>query len=165
MKCELCGKNEGNIPLKRVEDGVVRDMMVCEECASQVGMDMQSPMNITDFLFGMNNPEDEEITGDDGRVCPACRMGGVDFAKLPLLGCPKCYETFEEELTSLLLVIHNENKHIGKVPENRRVLAEVSALQRALEKAIDAQDFEEAAKLRDRINGIMESQMVQGNGK
>jgi len=81
-------------------------------------------------------------------------MNRQDFKKTSRLGCPKCYETFEEELTGLLKVIHGSTRHVGKVPEGEEVTAEILSLQKALEEAVVAQNFEEAAKLRDLIRGL-----------
>jgi protein arginine kinase activator len=85
-------------------------------------------------------------------------MRRVDFKKTGRLGCPTCYETFQDELTPLLRAMHRHERHAGKVPsvegQKQKHSADVEALNRALDKAISAEHFEEAARLRDELKGL-----------
>ena len=71
------------------------------------------------------------------------------------LGCPDCYQTFAEALEGLLKTMHKGTRHVGKVPESLRQTRDLSdrltLLQKKLSKAIEDEDFEEAALLRDQI--------------
>ena len=86
--------------------------------------------------------------------CERCGTSKADFEKKGLLGCGMCYETFQDDMKFILRRIHGSNKHIGYRPTSKRQLTsapDVKALQRKLETAIEKEDFEEAAKLRDLI--------------
>ena len=82
----------------------------------------------------------------------------ADFKKAGRLGCPECYETFAEPLGGLLKTMHKGTRHVGKVPESLRQTLDFSdrlkGLQKKLAKAIEEEDFEKAAVLRDEIKQI-----------
>ena len=73
----------------------------------------------------------------------------ADFKKAGRLGCPECYKTFAEALEGLLKTMHKGTRHVGKVPESLRQSRDLSdrlkTLQKKLTKAIEEEDFEEAA--------------------
>jgi branched-chain amino acid aminotransferase len=153
VKCELCQKNDASVHFKQVVDGDVRELYVCPQCASENGFDVQSPMAMTDFLFGLGIPE----TQPDGtleKTCPACGLTLGGFRKSTRLGCARCYETFAEEIEPLLHGMHRADRHVGKVPAGERLTGEIVAMQKALEKAISCEDFEEAAVLRDKLREL-----------
>lgn len=90
--------------------------------------------------------------------CPHCGLSLAEFNKTGRLGCSECYHVFAEELHSLLRKIHGSDQHIGKVPATDpiqvEVRKEVLALRRRLKRAIEREEFEKAAELRDRIDEI-----------
>jgi protein arginine kinase activator len=98
--------------------------------------------------------------------CPSCGFTYQDFKKVGRFGCSECYEAFKKQLDPLLKRIHGSNRHVGKVPLTAdKTVKETSALQvikglkMQLEKAVQAEEFEKAAKLRDRIREL------EDNGK
>jgi len=80
-----------------------------------------------------------------------------DFKKVGRLGCSLCYTTFRRNLTTLLRRIHGSITHVGKMPmamaatPTAKGRSELQELRRKLQRAIEAEDFEEAARLRDRV--------------
>jgi protein arginine kinase activator len=71
------------------------------------------------------------------------------------MGCAECYNVFYDKLLPSLNRIHGKATYEGahpKVATSQSVLAE---LKSALQRAIEVQDFELAATLRDRINEIL----------
>jgi protein arginine kinase activator len=157
MKCEICKQNEATVHFKQVSNGAVKEMYVCKECAAENGFDVQSPMALTDFLFGVGMPQPVDSEGDD-KACPSCRLKRSEYRKNSRLGCEWCYETFVDELSPLITAMHKGSRHVGKVPAAERVSAEIAALQQAMQRAVAAEDFEEAARLRDRIKDLMPAQ-------
>ncbi len=73
------------------------------------------------------------------------------------------YQAFEKELTPLLQRAHGlersqETHHVGKVPTRRggtgvpmKRQVDVAKLRKELARAVEAEDYERAAKLRDQI--------------
>jgi len=153
MKCELCNSAEASVHFKQVVDGDVRELYVCQECAAKNGFDVQSPMALTDFLFGMGLSEDESDPASE-KTCPSCGMTLNQFRKMSRLGCARCYETFSEQLEPYLLAMHRSTRHSGKMPAGEKLTSEIVAMQKAMEKAVSCEDFEEAAKLRDALHAL-----------
>ena len=163
MLCESCKENEATIHLTQVVDGVVKKLHLCESCASDNGFDVHGPMSITDILLGMGGQQPGEETSNEEDVgvtvvektCPRCHMRRTDFKKTSRLGCPVCYETFADELPHLLKAMHRSEQHVGKIPahetERVRVSAELASLKKSLKEAVGSENYEEAARIRDRI--------------
>lgn len=157
MLCERCDENEATVHLTQVIDGAVKKLHMCEECATEAGFDLQGPVSITDILLGMGQDYTEEEYEEprEELICPKCKMTRTDFKKSGRLGCPACYTVFAEELRSLIRAVHRSELHVGKVPSTEsvhiRVSAEIAALQQTLDQAITAENYEEAAKIRDTI--------------
>lgn len=157
MQCERCQENEATIHLTQVIDGQVKKIHLCENCASESGFEVEGAMSVTDILLGMGGGAGagSQVDTDFERSCPKCHMRRSDFKKSGQFGCPACYETFGEELAPLLKAMHRGERHVGKVPAREgmrvRVSAELSRLKTALADAVEGEQYEEAARLRDRI--------------
>src|SRR3989338_1259671 len=87
--------------------------------------------------------------------CRNCGMTYEDFRKFGRLGCSECYEAFKGQLSTLLKKVHGSNQHLGKTPvripqvEKKRIEC-LQELKNQLMEAIQMEDFEKAADLRDR---------------
>jgi len=119
---------------------------------------------VGDLLASLGKGEAEHLpTTADGGRCPACGATLQDFRESGRLGCPQCYSTFAAPLRTLLRRIHGASRHIGEpyappvtgagdaVPDDLESLAAVRALREQLQRAVDAENFELAARLRDEI--------------
>ena len=66
--------------------------------------------------------------------------------------------TFTEGLGSLLKAMHKGTEHVGKLPERaQRAMAlsqQMRALTENLQKAVEAENYETAASLRDQIKQL-----------
>lgn len=154
MQCEVCKENAATVHLTQVIDGTIKKLHLCEACAAKSGVDVQGPLSISDILLGLGVAK-EPAGGGAERSCPRCHMRRTDFKKTGRFGCSECYTAFAEELPPLLKAMHRASQHTGKIPqrESARVMAsaELATLQQNMEKAIAAENFEEAARLRDSI--------------
>ena len=150
IMCELCSDAEATVQVTQVIQGEVKKWNLCETCANQEGFDVQGPVSFDDILFGMGDGPSTP-TSQEPKSCPDCHMQRSDFKKSNRLGCPSCYEVFTFELRPLIEAMHKGDKHVGKIPENQRLCAEMAKLQAELDKAVSDQNFEEAARLRDLI--------------
>ena len=154
MKCEICKHSDATVFIKQVIDGVARKLHACPACARSQGFEVKLPMPLLkDLLFGAG-AEAPAKPAAHGRTCPACKMTAAEFRKTSLLGCPACYDAFTEEVTPYLDSLPENPGHCGKVPARERTAAEMAALQRSLQEAVETQSFEEAAQLRDRIRAL-----------
>ncbi len=97
-----------------------------------------------------------------GLECPECGLTFQQFRDSSLLGCPDCYKAFEGPLGPLLERAHEgATHHVGKVPrragagEARQV--QLMRMRKRLDQAVEVEDYELAARLRDDIRRMEES--------
>lgn len=154
MLCECCQQNEATIHVTQMVDSQSRELHLCEGCAEESGMNVQNVMSIPEILFGLGAAKNDEGQPST-KSCPHCHMRDQDFRKTARLGCPHCYDAFSDELGAMLAAMHKGTRHTGKIPEYLRKDIEKASLyenlQKQLEAAIRAENYEEAALLRDQI--------------
>ena len=105
---------------------------------------------------------DQTGVGEEGKVgrvqCPRCGLVYSNFRETGRLGCSECYTTFRTQLRPLLRRIHGSTKHVGKAParDSARVALrrEIQRLHEEMQRAIEREEFETAASLRDQIRAI-----------
>ncbi len=162
MLCEDCGKTEATVHLTQVVNDEKVELHLCRECAEKRRFHTPFegvPFPLAEFLAGML---DQSLVKKPGKVsdtkCSTCGMLFSDFAKTGRLGCGDCYSTFKRQLNDLLRKIHGSTQHRGRGPftpgDVMRPLREERKLQEELKKAIQEEDFEKAAQLRDRIKAL-----------
>ncbi len=161
MLCDNCGKNEAEVHLTQIVDNEMTTVHLCPGCASEKGLDAGGAKNLplTDFLaqMGQATIADEEATGVG--PCSYCHTTVDDFRRTGRLGCPHCYSVFETQLRAILRRIHGSTYHLGKVyvppaSEAAERSARLSGLRRKLQRAVEAEDFERAAVIRDQIREL-----------
>ena len=161
MQCQICSKNDATIHLTEIADGVRTEIHVCEHCAVEQDIAVKSHIPINELLSNLlaSQPTDDELSGPSEVevVCPNCGYTLAQFQKEGTLGCPGDYEVFEKLLRPLIEKAHDGNTtHKGKVPSNAspdaREQMELLNLRQQLEVAVQNEDYEQAAKLRDQIN-------------
>src|SRR5262249_17523073 len=92
------------------------------------------------------------------RSCPHCGLRFAEFRNNGRLGCPNDYEVFREELMPLFENIHGETEHKGKMPRRQPrsgpARTELVQLRKQLQQAVTREDYEEAARIRDKIKNL-----------
>jgi len=159
--CDNCGNAEAVVHLTQVVDNETKTTHLCEQCAAEKGIETQvssKNLHVADFLAKMGGDEIPAPGGapQEDLTCPFCGLSTSDFKEVGRLGCPQCYPTFEGYLRGLLRRIHGGTQHVGKVylppdPSVSERQKRLEGLRRKLERAIDTEDFERAAELRDQI--------------
>jgi protein arginine kinase activator len=156
MLCCICKEKEATVHLTQIAGDKMQKVDLCEECAKTKGINDPTAFSLADLLLGLGaSQEIEQAAGGAELRCARCGFTQADFKKAGRLGCPECYKTFAEALSGLLKTMHKGVRHVGKVPEGLRQSRDLSdrlrQLQKRLSKAIEAEDFEGAAVLRDEI--------------
>lgn len=173
MKCECCHEAEATIHLTQVIDSEVKKLNLCQTCALKNGIDLNSPISITDVLLGLGaqpvEKQKQSSMSEFDLSCSRCQMTRSEFKKRARLGCPECYNAFMGELSALTQAMHHSRQHVGKIPARQgveaRVAAQVAALQKDIEVAIAKEEYEMAANLRDKIRALKEkSQALESGG-
>ncbi len=148
MLCDRCHKNEASVFYEEITNGKARSLAVCADCANEQG-GLFFPNNLFASFFGHTETE---------RSCPLCHTTLRSFSKDGKVGCPECYQTFAHELESTIHSIHGNVKHIGRIPEKHTLPPEdkspLASLKAQLKAAIDEENFELAATLRDQIKAL-----------
>ncbi len=170
MLCDVCGKNPATVHLTEIIDEQMNELHLCEDCARHKSAAMEQQFGLSDLLAGMADFEKPSANKEEENVtvkCPACGLTYADFKKIGRLGCGECYDTFRKYLAPLLKRIHGSNQHIGKSPARVKTPVKLSKkkagmtlpeLKEQLQRAIQQEAFEEAARLRDQIKKLTQEQ-------
>jgi len=158
MKCDLCPK-QAKVFFSQIVGSTIQKINLCNECAEEQGVTDPTGFALADVLqgVGIEKPIDRPIPLSR-LTCPACGFGQADFKKTGRLGCCMCYITFRDAVENLLSSMHRGTVHTGKVPEHipqtQATVDAVAELTTMLETAVAAEDYEEAARLRDQIRKL-----------
>lgn len=159
MLCENCGGGEARIHYTQIDKNEMHTFHLCEACAAEKGLQpgvTTGTFPLTDFLAQMGKPGVDNPTS---APCAFCGLTLEDFKKTGRLGCPHCYATFEGHLTGLLRRLHGGTQHVGKVylppdPSRAEQQERLAGLRRKLDHAVQGEDFERAAQIRDLIRTL-----------
>jgi protein arginine kinase activator len=173
MICECCHEAEATIHLTQVIDGEVKKLNLCQECAQKNGIDLNSPISITDVLLGLGSQagmkKGQSMVSELDLSCSRCQMTRAEFKTNARLGCPECYNSFMGELNALMQAMHHSRQHVGKIPARQgveaRITAQIASLQKEIETAIAKEEYEVAANLRDKIRALRESGKFTNDGE
>jgi protein arginine kinase activator len=151
MKCHHCDK-QATVHLTQILNGQMHKMDLCETCAQANGVTNPENLSIGN-LMESTDTANEVPAGS--MVCESCGTTHQDFKKGGRLGCEACYHVFRPVLDPLLEGMHAGTQHLGKIPsgsESRvRFEQSVDVLKKQLLSAIENEDFEKAAELRDQL--------------
>ena len=161
MLCEVCRERDASVHLTQVVKGEVTLVHLCPKCAAEQGVETTvttPPKSVLgEFLQAVQ--QQENTSQADAVRCSYCSMSLRDFRATGRLGCSRCYSTFEQSLRELLRRVQGSAKHVGR----RYVTPEPNVLERAttmgelrdrLRRAIENEEFESAAALRDQIRDV-----------
>ncbi|MDT8435273.1 MAG: UvrB/UvrC motif-containing protein [Gemmatimonadota bacterium] len=161
MQCDQCGERPAEIQLTTIEDAEMKTLHLCAVCAGERGVAASAPVKapLVDFLAQLGKPTAADRTSAPSAPCPFCGITAADFRRTGRLGCPQCWDHFESPLRQLLRRIHGSSQHVGKLyvheeSEAGDRLARLAAMRRRLQRAVETEDFETAAQLRDRIHAL-----------
>ena len=160
MKCEKCNEREATVLYKQTVNGVSTAAHLCAECAakaqSEAGFSAHFPFGSDLFgnLFGISAP----TIAPAGKKCEGCGATFADVRRAGKVCCAKCYETFAAELAPSIHSLYGKSVHIGRAPAKKAAARDkqnrLAKLKNDLRAAIEAENFEEAAKLRDEIRNM-----------
>jgi protein arginine kinase activator len=153
VKCQLCSK-PATVHLTEIVSNQKREVHLCRECADNQQLFQPPPLNVSAILQTLIGQHLGPQTDALARlVCPTCGIRYMEFRAQGRLGCPHDYEVFRVGLEPLLQRIHRAVRHQGKAPRRGPTppekFAELADLRRQLQTAVEAEAYEEAARLRD----------------
>ncbi|MFD1038202.1 UvrB/UvrC motif-containing protein [Virgibacillus byunsanensis] len=176
MECQECQKRPATLHFTQVINGNKTEVHVCEVCAKEKGY-MTYPeegYSLHNLLSGLFNFDSSSIGANSNPTfkqtkelqCPQCEMTLSEFKRVGKFGCAECYHAFSERLDPIFRRVHSGNtKHHGKIPKrkggNLHAKKQLESYKKELQTLIEKEDFEDAAKVRDKIRGL-ETEMRKG---
>ncbi len=172
MICKNCGKNNAEIYYKQTVNGQTQEYALCSKCAEELQksgkLNLKFPTLFDDMDFGFKIEGLDDLFGihydkkrpqiAEKKKCTLCSSTFDDLVKNGRVGCAECYKVFSEELKRTVEGIHGKAKYVGKRPKKFEKLQtkedKIKALKKELDFAIEKQEFEKAAELRDEIRSI-----------
>jgi protein arginine kinase activator len=177
MLCDKCKKNEAKIYYTEIINGEMKEQHLCEECAAeytsfQMGNIMNQELTLGNLLSTIlgnyyGNTAQEAEQKEKEIQCDCCGMTYSEFMRIGKFGCDKCYDSFQKVLEKSIKSIQGSDTHIGKKPKGFesktdkiiKELSEVDKLSIRLQDAIEKEEFEEAAKIRDKIRDLKKEEI------
>ena len=153
MKCQFCS-NPATVHLTNIENNQKKELHLCQSCAESHQLLKQHELNLPEIVKKLIGEHVGQLTDELSRLaCPACGIRFMEFRAAGRLGCPHDYHAFRVGLEPLLQRIHRANRHVGKQPRHHtgslERQTEVTDLRRRLRAAVEAEAYEEAARIRD----------------
>lgn len=164
MLCERCKKNNAVYYFKSTVNGKTSEYHLCPECAEEFGIVKAQPFpageeyqfGFSPLFTGVAKPSAER------RRCPVCGASAEEIAKTGYAGCSECYKTFSDLFAGIITKLHGRVSHNGRTPkgfQNERYRQktaerEITQLKTELDEAVKIENYELAAKLRDKINAL-----------
>tara|TARA_R110001592_G_scaffold54844_8_gene168104 strand:+ start:1137 stop:1658 length:522 start_codon:yes stop_codon:yes gene_type:complete len=171
MLCQKCHKRSGTIRYAEVVDGRVTDQFWCTECLAQqrsgdVGFEISE--------ISPTRPNRDAIHSVVSRVvqsqqtCPACDTPLQRIVESNRVGCTTCYETFEKPLSELVNRLQNNTIHTGKAAHltdaRTQLRSDLRSKRSLLRSVLKAENYEEAAMLRDEIRSLESGLYISESG-
>lgn len=185
MLCEKCKQNLATVHVERTVNNFKTEHNLCLRCAAEEGADASFESMIKDFMgsiigsFGGipfighlgQSPGGIHPPGPDRdavALCGSCGLSYGAFREEGKIGCVTCFRAFRPQIEAILKSIQGSSEHLGKVPQKapRELLLrrEIEDLRRRQSEAIENEDFEAAAELRDKIREA-ERMTAEGGGE
>lgn len=160
MLCDNCKERDAVVHLTRIVENAVTQLHLCEKCAAAKGV--ETTLAVPQHPLGeiLQAVQQQASASQDAPSCDFCGASARDFRATGRLGCPHCYDAMEHSLRELLRRLHGSSRHVGQryeVPRSDLTTSKPDTLhdlRDRLRRAVEAEQFELAAELRDRIRVI-----------
>ena len=164
MKCENCGKNEVSFIYRSNTNGKSEEKHLCHACAEQLGylnkieeQRKEFDRLMQDSFVGMFAPLHAMSRVGSGGLLGGSLFGSSllsdrffdDFFAVPMLAGERVAQPSQEKQESLLN--EEEQKDVGRQRE-------LNALRAEMKQAVETENFERAAQLRDQIRAKEQEQ-------
>jgi protein arginine kinase activator len=154
MKCQRCPKQATLHITEVLGEDRYEEVHLCEDCAKKY--------LVTPPPKGAKPAAVEEVEEVEpavaGPTCDACGISYLEFRNQGRFGCAHDYDAFKAELLPLLESIHGDVRHVGKaprrLPRTQGAVVELATLRRRLQQLVTEENYEEAARVRDRIKEL-----------
>jgi len=172
MLCQDCQKREAQVHLTQIVNNQKVTLSLCKDCAAARGFHSpldNVPFPLAEILSGLAKTIVSTKQGgpSEDLVCESCGLTFDEFTQQGRFGCGECYSAFRPQLEAIMRKIHGASLHRGRNPEQTTTsgrvalpIKEEERLEEELKKAIETEDFERAAELRDKLKIMRETVTV-----
>ncbi|MCL2500091.1 MAG: UvrB/UvrC motif-containing protein [Defluviitaleaceae bacterium] len=158
MLCEKCKKNTATVHMQQFIGGNKTEIHLCQSCSFKMEMPISFENIFQGFLTSLQSMTANRPTRIPTTPCERCGMTYEQFKSAGKLGCEACYHTFAKEIEALFKNVQGSTRHEGKFPQrlgaDLRARREADQLRRQLKEAVEAENYEDAARLRDQIRAL-----------
>lgn len=161
MICQICGRHNASMLVRQIIDGKAKELYICRACAKKHHLysdneEMHLSLKaIFDGLVSQLNTSEEARNSVHPLVCPDCGMPLSRVKEKKILGCPFCFFYFRDTVLKLMQETSEEIFYAGNLPlKTETFLGAAPSLQHLeeeLQKAVENEEYELAAYLRDKI--------------
>jgi protein arginine kinase activator len=173
MECDFCD-SKATVFFTQIIEGITKKTNLCDSCASSQGVtdpdgfllgDIElSPEEQVEAAATLAEDTEPQTVMDDKTCCPSCGFAFDDLKKTGRLGCSGCYDFFRSEIKHNLAGMHKGTSHSGRVPKGMveafQKRQQLESLEKEMAEAIDAEDYEKAASIRDQINQLEKASLT-----
>ena len=169
MLCQDCKEHEASVHLTQIINNEKTILSLCKDCAARKGFHSpldNIPFPLSEILSGLvqqDHPEGKKSV--ENLTCPNCHLTFEMFIQQGRFGCGECYRTFRTRLEPIMRKIHGSSLHKGRLPvfggDEMLPIREEERLEKELKRAIETEDFERAADLRDKLTTVKGEHLVQ----
>ena len=168
MICDECGAAPATVHLTTITNGERKERKLCGACLAKLNKLLISG-ELAGLLSGLlAGPQQAAERAPAELACSRCGRTFDTFQKTGLLGCAQCYRDFREYVEPVLHRIHGHTQHEGRAPlgEDGAIAQhrQLESLKSKLREAISAEEYEQAAKLRDQIKALREATALPVQG-
>lgn len=161
MLCERCKQRDAKIHVTQIKSGNQTSVHLCPICAQESGISSKKAISIQSLISTLAGAGEEAAAAvnDDARAFVSCRSCGMsynDFRQTGRFGCKDCYRVFEPHVSALIQKVQRGEQHEGKIPKRTGILLRdrIEDLRIRLTRAVEQEEFEAAARLRDEIRAL-----------
>lgn len=130
---------------------------LCEACSKNKGVSDPVGFELAELLVGLGTAPSIDVQPPIPK-CVVCGFTQTEFKKTGRLGCSNCYDAFSRLLLGMLKNMHKGVRHSGKVPARyhklRSYRERLKTLNDTLQRAVEAEEYEKAAAIRDEIHQL-----------
>ena len=156
--CQLCNQAKATVHITDTMPDK-RERHLCGECAEKEGVIIKQHHQTTSAILQEFIKHKAGIDRGDVGACRICGIIFMFFRLKGLVGGPHDYDAFRSLLAPLIERAHDgATHHVGKIPSTADSAVHKQSglfkLRRDLEEALEREDYESAARLRDEIRGL-----------
>lgn len=179
MLCQKCHMKTATVFISSMINGQETKMYLCNDCANDYplfNLNFQDPFSIKDIMDKLNIDENTLVNEEDNKllamddasiykdeeeiICPNCYSTYEEYQETGKFGCSKCYESFENKLSHIFKNRYGYEEYIGKIPKSanseKYISNEIRILKEDLNRAVELEEYEKAADIRDKIKELQE---------